>query len=110
MVEVILVFLTAPEVHVCDLEVRPEMAGRVAICLVKVIRSAFRICQPFYGVVLVKILWMSGDKFHGFGPEGWEGIWAVVDVDDETVGLVVVFHVAEDIIVDVAEEAGAELR
>ena len=80
------------------------------MCFFIVPRSAFGVCKPVHSVVFMKVFWMSGDEFHGFRPEGRDGFRAVVDVDDEAVGLVVVFHVAEYIVVDVAEEARADLR
>lgn len=32
MIEVILIRLTPPEAHICDLEIGPEMACRIPIC------------------------------------------------------------------------------
>ena len=37
-------------------------------------------------------------------PQGWYGLRCVVKIDGEPVGLVVVIHPAENVIVDVAEE------
>jgi len=47
---------------------------------------------------------VRGEEFDGFGPERGDGLRAVVQVDGEAVGFVVVAHVAEDVVVDVAEE------
>lgn len=43
------------------------------------------------------------------GPQGWDRLGRIVEVDGEAVGLVVVLHVAEDIIIDVAEEVDVGL-
>ena len=53
---------------------------------------------------------MGGHKFQSFGPEGWDGIWTIIEVDDEAIGFVIVLHVVEDIVIDVAEEAEVDLR
>ena len=47
---------------------------------------------------------MLCQKLLGLGPERWDGLGVVVQGYGEAVGFVVVSHVAEDIIVDVAEE------
>ena len=43
MVEIILIRLTPPETHICDLEVGPEMARRVAVCFEVVIWPALAV-------------------------------------------------------------------
>lgn len=47
---------------------------------------------------------VGGEKFDCFGPERGDRFGGVVEVDCEAVGFVVVLHVAEDVVVDVAEE------
>lgn len=47
---------------------------------------------------------MLGEEFRGLGPESWDRFGRIVEVDGKSVGLVVVCHVAEDVVVDVAEE------
>lgn len=47
---------------------------------------------------------MRFDEFEGFGPEGGHGLWGIVEIDREAVGFIVVLHVVEDVVVDVAEK------
>jgi len=47
---------------------------------------------------------MRSEEFERLEPEGGDALGGVVDVDVEAVGLVMVGHVAENVIVDVAEE------
>ncbi len=53
VVEVILVSLTAPETHIRDLEVAPEMAGRVAVRFHVMLWSPRTVAQPIHRVVLM---------------------------------------------------------
>lgn len=106
VVEVILVRLAAPELHVGDLEVAPEMAGRVAVGLFVVAGAALLILEPGAGGdgLVPDVLWVGLDEFERLGPEGGDGLGRVVQVDGEAVRLVVIVHVAEDVVVDVAKE------
>lgn len=103
-VEIVLVRLTAPELHVRDLEIAPEMTGGVAIGLFVMVRPLLAVTQPTQGAVVVDVLWVLGHELERLGPEGGDGFGRVVQVDGEAVGFVVVGHVAEDVVVDVAEE------
>ncbi len=47
---------------------------------------------------------MSSQKFHCLGPESLDAFWGVIQVYGEAVCFVVVFHVAENIVVYVAEK------
>ena len=47
---------------------------------------------------------MCGDEFFRLRPQGGNALWRVVEVDGEAVGLVVVLHPAENVIVDFTEE------
>lgn len=109
MVEVILIHLAAPEAHVTNLEVAPEMAGRVSIGLLVVLRTTDLIRQPVHRIVLVEIVTMFSQEFERGRPQGRDGLGRVVEVDGEAVGLVVVLHIAEDIVVDVTEEVNLGL-
>lgn len=53
MVEIVLICLTPPEVHVANFKVTPEMARGVAISLVPVVRPSRLVRQPVNGIVLV---------------------------------------------------------
>lgn len=104
MVEILFVDLATPETHVCDFKVRPEMAGRVAVGQLIMNRPACPVGQPTVRTILMEILGMLGEEFGCFGPEGWDRFWCVIERDGEPIGFVVVLHVTEDVIVNVAEE------
>ena len=104
VVEVIFVRLASPKFHIGDLEVGPEMTGRVAVRSLVVVGSPVAVLEPIDGVVLMHILWMRGEEFRRLRPQGRDAFGRIVEVDGEAVRLVVVFHVPEDVVVDVAEE------
>ena len=105
MREVVLVGLGAPELHVGDFKIAPEVTGAVAVRFVVVVGPELAVDEPVQRVLLVQVLRVAGEEFDGLGPEGGDGVGGVEDVDVEAVGLVVVLHVVEDVVVDVAEEA-----
>ena len=107
--EVILVGLRAPELHVGDLEVAPEVASAIAMGEVVVVWAKLTVDEPIQRVLLVQVLRVAGEELDGLGPEGGNCVGRVEDVDVKPVGLVVVLHVVEDIVVDVAEEADLRL-
>lgn len=47
---------------------------------------------------------MLGDEFGGLRPQCRDRCGSIVEVDGEAIGLIVVCHEAEDIVVNVAEE------
>lgn len=104
MVEIVFVGLAAPEIHVCDFKVAPEMAGAVAIGLEVMFGPSLAVNNPVHGIVLVQVVVVAGEELYRFGPEGGDAIGGVVQVDGEAVRLVVVLHEAEDIVIDVTEE------
>ncbi len=104
VVEVVFVRLTSPEFHVCDLKVRPEMTSRIPVGFLIMIRSPRAVRQPLHRVVAVYVLRMRCEELLGFGPQSRESMWRIVQVDGEAVRLVVVLHVPEHVVVDVAEE------
>lgn len=104
VIEVVLIRLAPPEVHVPDLKIAPEVTRRVSIRLVPVVWPPGLVHHPVEGAVLVHELRVVGEEFLGLGPQGGDRLWRVVEVDGETVCLVVVLHVAEDVVVDIAEE------
>lgn len=93
-----------PKVHVGDFKVAPEMAGRVSVCNLIVFRSPFLIGQPSHGIIFGEILVIPCQKFNRLGPKLLDTLRRIVDVDRETIGLVVVSHISEDIIIHIAEE------
>ena len=100
----------APKGHIGDFEVGPEVAGGVAVGFEVVVRSPISIGEPLIGIIRRQKLFISGDEFHRLGPQGFDGLGGVVEGDGEAVGFVVVAHVAEDVIVDVAEEVHVRLH
>ena len=60
--------------------------------------------------MLIYVLRVCDHEFFGFRPECGQALRRIVEVDGEAVGLVVVFHVFEDVVVDVAEEVHLRLH
>lgn len=110
VVEVRLILWRTPEAHVCDLEIAPEMACRVAVSLAIVIRSSLLICQPLESIWLGLLVLVLGQELDCLRPETRDRFWAVVQVDGESISLVIIAHEAEDIIVDIAEEVNVWLH
>lgn len=102
VVEISLVGFTAEEVHVTDLEVRPEMAGRVAIGLLVMLRSQLVVHKPFHHVVVSDVFGVFGKEAFGLGPQARQTFRCIEEIDCESVRLVVILHVVEDVVVDVA--------
>ncbi len=67
---------------------------------------ALLIFQPRARIICIvfQIFRVGFGETHGFGPEGGDGFRVVVEVDGEAVGFVVVLHVAENVVIDIAEE------
>lgn len=55
VLEVFLVLAAAPEVHVADLEVAPEVASAVTVGKHVVLLAALAVGQPIHSVVLVEV-------------------------------------------------------
>lgn len=104
MLKIIFISFASPKFHVCDFKITPEVAGRVSIGLFVMSRPPGAVFQPFSCIVRVLIFWVSSQKFHCLRPEGLDAFWGVVQVYGEAVCFVVVFHVAENIVVYVAEK------
>lgn len=104
MIEVVTILLAAPETQIADFEVGPEVAGRVSIRLFIVVWPSLVVLEPFTRIVGVYVVRMIVEELLGFWPERCYALSAVVDVDVEAVGLVVVLHPRKDVVVDVAEE------
>src|SRR3569833_382097 len=60
VVEVVLVGLAAPEGHVANLKIGPEVARRVAVGLLPVVGAADAVRQPVHSVVLLHVLGVLG--------------------------------------------------
>lgn len=110
MVEVVLVRFTTPEFHVCYLKVTPEVTGREALGLLVCVGSADVVGNPLDGVVVMEVIRMVREELDRLGPQRRQGLGVIVETDCEAVGLVVIVHVAEDVVVDVAEEVHVGLH
>lgn len=106
MIEIILIRLTSPKVHIRDLEIAPEMTRRVPVRFLVVLRPPLFVLEPCTRIdsVVFDIFRVSVEEFEGLRPKGGNGLRGIVEVDGEAVGFVVVLHVAENVVVDVAEE------
>jgi hypothetical protein len=104
VVEVVLIRLAAPEIEICDLEIAPKMTCAVAMRLLIVARSCLVVDEPPHRVVLMQVFWMRGEEFQRLKPQCRNALGRVIEVDVEAVRFVVVGHVAEYVVVDIAEE------
>lgn len=104
VVEVVLIFATPPEAHVTNFKVAPEMTRRIAISLVVVIGPPGLVHQPVHGIVFMHVGRVRGKELGGLGPQGGDRVGGIVEIDRETVRLVVVLHEAEDVVINVAKE------
>ena len=109
VVKVIFVRLTAPKGQIANLKVRPEMTGRIPVRGLGAL-ALLVVRQPAHRVVGVQVLRVRGQELARLGPERRDALGRVVQVDGEAVGLVVVLHEAEDVVVDVAEEVHLRLH
>ena len=80
------------------------MARRISIRLLEVLASILAIREPFQCVIRVNVFRVVCHELLGDGPQSRDGFGGIVDVDCEAVGFVVVLHVSEDVVIDVAEE------
>ena len=103
------VLLASEELHISDFKVGPEMTGRITICSLGVLGAELVIGDPIHHVVVRKIGGVCGEELLGLGPESWDTLRGVKEVDRETVRDVVVGHVAEDIVVNITEELDLRL-
>lgn len=104
MVKVSRILLAPEELHVSDLEVGPEMAGRITISSFGVLRAELVISEPVHHVVVRNIRGVCGEEFLGLGPKRWNTLRSVEKVDGETVCNVVVGHVTENVVIHITEE------
>lgn len=86
------------------------MASAVAAGDLVMFRAVLAVRQPGLGIVLREWLLVRGEELDRLGPESRDRLRRVVDVDREAVGLVVIAHVAEDIVVNVAVEIDMRLH
>lgn len=60
--------------------------------------------QPSPRIVPVQILWMFSYELKSLRPQSRDALWCIVQVDRETVCLIVVLHVSENIVIDITEK------
>lgn len=104
VLKIVFICFTPPEVHVSDLEVAPKVAGRVAVGFRIMGRPSLAICHPLFGIVRMDMLRMSRKKFLGFWPERLYALRRVIEIDGETIGLVVILHIPEYVIIHITKE------
>jgi hypothetical protein len=104
MVEVSRILLAPEELHISDFEVGPEMAGRITISSLGVLRAKLVICEPVHHIVVRNIGGICGKELLGLGPKRWDTLRSVEKIDGETVCDIVVGHVTENVVVHVTEE------
>lgn len=96
ILEVISISRRPQPVKRTDFKVTPEMA--VVIILPIVIRDKLQ------AVAFNNVMWVLGHELLGGFPESWNGFLVFVQTEGKAVFLLVLFHVEEWIVVDVAEE------
>ena len=80
------------------------MTGRVSVRFLVVLWPPLAVFQPLPCAVRMHVVFMIRNELLSLGPERCDALGAVVEIDVEAVGLVVVLHPAEDVVVDIAEE------
>ena len=110
VLEVGFILFTPEEIQVTDFKVGPEVAGGVTIGIPGVIRSELVVRQPFHHVILGNVGRVCGNELLSFGPEIRDTLRCIEQVDSKAVSDVVVLHVPENIVVDIAEKLNLGLH
>lgn len=110
MLEILLVCFAPPEFHVGNLEIAPEVARRVALGLHVMLRPPNAVLQPLARIVLTLVFRVRGQEFERLGPEIGYALGGIIQVDGEAVRFVAIGHVAEHVVVHVAEEVDLGLH
>lgn len=97
------VSFTPVEIHVCDLEIGPEMAGGVAASKLVLDWILHILHQEVDGCVFVEVILVLVEELQRFRPQVLHRLLCIIQTDDESVDLVVHLHELEDVVVDVAE-------
>lgn len=105
VIKVVFIRLTPPEFHVGNFEIAPEMTRRITVGLLVMLGPAKAVGEPIQGVVLMEVFGVLGQELDRLGPQGRDGLGRIVEGDGEAVRFIVVLHVTEHVVVDVAEEA-----
>ena len=74
------------------------------------LRPPLAVCQPLLRVVLNFVFGVRRKELQRFRPQCWYRLRRIVQVDGEAVGLIVVLHVAEHIVIHIAEEMNFRLN
>lgn len=109
VIEIIAVLFATPEPEIANLKITPEVACRVAMRFVRILRSPMAILKPFPRIILVYIFGVIRDEFESLWPECFNRFGGVVDVYVKTVCLVVIGHPSKNVVVNVAEEVNIGL-
>ena len=104
VLEVVFIGFGTPKLHVRNLEIAPKMTRAVPVRFDIVFRPSLAIYHPLSRTILVQVFWMCRHELFSLWPQGWYGLRRIVKVDRKAVGLVVVAHPAENIVVNIAEE------
>ena len=104
ILKIILVRFAAPEVHVGNLEVAPEVTRAIPIRLLVMTRPPLRILHPISRIVLVQVFRMLCYELLCRRVQSGNRWWRIVEVDRESIRFIVVLHPTEDIIVNVTKE------
>lgn len=78
MLEIVLIRLTPPELHIRNLEVTPEMTRRVPLRLDIMLRPPLAIRQPLPRIILHLILRMRGQEVQRLRPQRRQALRRIV--------------------------------
>lgn len=104
VLEVLFILFGTPKIHIRNLEIAPKVTRAISVGFYVVFRPSLAINDPFSRIVLVQVLRVCCHELSGLWPQGWHGLRRIVQVDREAVGLVMIVHPAENVVVNVAEE------
>jgi len=104
MIKVLCILFAAPEAQIGDFKVGPKMAGRVPMSNLVMTRFFFLVFQKRTSIVFCFVFGVVSKEFEGLRPQRSDRLRAVKKGDGEAVGLVVILHPTEHVIVNVAEE------
>lgn len=82
------------------------MARAVAVCFAIMFRPVCRICDPRFRIIRVHVplIALFREPALRLGPQTRDRSRGVIEIYRKAVGLIMGFHEAEDIVVDIAEE------
>ena len=104
VLKVVFIWFGPPKFHVRDFEIAPKVTGAVPVRFYIMFWPPLAIHNPLFGIILMQIFRMCGHELFCLWPQGRDGLRRIVQIDRKSIGLVMVTHPAENIVVNVAEK------